>query len=64
MKEIKRFTRKNVGTAGSRQTYRVWLDHAGEFRIDTQGGEAFMFGDMINRLGELEDLAEELEAIK
>ena len=63
MKEIKRYTRKNIGSS-PHVSYRVWLDHAGEFRIDRQGGEAFMFGDMINRLGELEDLAEELEQLK
>lgn len=53
----KRYTSQNAGTS-PKKTYRVWMDQAGEFRMDTQGGEVFAFGDMINRLGELEDLVE------
>lgn len=40
-------------------TYRVWMDHAGEFRMSTQGGEVFAFGDMINKLGRYEDMEAE-----
>lgn len=49
----KRFTHRNPD--GS---YRVWMDQAGEFRMQPQGGELFCFGDLINRLGELEDQEE------
>ncbi|QNM08026.1 hypothetical protein [Wansuia hejianensis] len=49
MKE--RMTRKNPQGMG----YRVWLDHAGSFRIESQGGELFLLGDLADKLGYLED---------
>lgn len=49
MKE--RMTRKNPQGIG----YRVWLDHAGSFRIESQGGELFLLGDLADKLGYLED---------
>ena len=49
MKE--RMTRKNPQGIG----YRVWLDHAGSFRIESQGGELFLLGDLADKLGRMED---------
>ena len=49
MKE--RMTRKNPQGMG----YRVWLDHAGSFRIESQGGELFLLGDLADKLGRMED---------
>lgn len=46
-----RMTRKNPQGMG----YRVWLDHAGSFRIESQGGELFPLGDLADKLGRLED---------
>lgn len=46
-----RMTRKNPQGMG----YRVWLDHAGSFRIESQGGELFLLGDLADKLGYLED---------
>ena len=46
-----RMTRKNPQGIG----YRVWLDHAGSFRIESQGGELFLLGDLADQLGYLED---------
>lgn len=44
-------TRKNPQGMG----YRVWLDHAGSFRIESQGGELFLLGDLADKLGRMED---------
>lgn len=52
-----RYTRKNPDG----KTYRVWMDHAGDFQIKTQGEELFAFGDMIDALGRLEDREEAQE---
>lgn len=49
-----RMTRKNPQGMG----YRVWLDHAGSFRIESQGGELFLLGDLADKLGRLEDQEE------
>ena len=50
-----RMTRKNPHGMG----YRVWLDHAGSFRIESQGGDLFLMGDLADRLGKLEDEEEQ-----
>lgn len=57
-----RMTRRNPNNG----TYRVWLDKAGTFRIESQGGVVFAFGDLVDRLGRYEDIAplEELEKTK
>ena len=54
-----RMTRKNPGM--EKRKYRIWCDRAGEFRMDTQNGSPFIFGDVADRLGRLEDLLEELK---
>lgn len=54
----RRFTHKNPDG----KTYRAWMDHAGTFRLETQQpGGIFAFGEMIDRLGELEDMIEHME---
>lgn len=40
------------------KTYRAWADQIGTFRMESQGGEVFLFGDLINKLGEMEDREE------
>ena len=55
-----RFTSPNPGVGG-RGTYRIWMDRAGDFELKAQCGGMFAFGDLVNRLGELEDMAEKLQ---
>lgn len=55
---MKRYTMKNPG---GRKTYRIWMDKAGDNSFQSQGNGLFMFGDIVNRLGELEDMFEESE---
>lgn len=50
----KRFTRKNPDG----KTYRLWMDQAGEFSMKSQGGAVFAFGDLVDKLGRLEDQEE------
>lgn len=57
---MKRYTRPNPGGHG----YRVPLEFAGTFRIEGQGSACAAFGDLINRLGELEDAQEAEEKRK
>lgn len=50
----KRFTRKNPDG----KTYRLWMDQAGDFSMKSQGGSVFAFGDLVDKLGQLEDQEE------
>lgn len=54
----KRMTQRNHGT---KRSYRIWMDTAGDNGFKQQNGELFMYGDIADRLGELEDLIEEIE---
>ena len=40
-------------------TYRIWMDHAGTFRMESQMGAVFSYGDLVNKLGQYEDQEEE-----
>ena len=51
MDKEKRFTIRNPGGQG----YRINLDKLKETRIMYQRGSNWLFGDIANRLGELED---------
>lgn len=55
MEKEERITRRNPDG----KTYRIWLDHAGEFTIKTQGGTLYAYGDLVNKLGRLEDQEEQ-----
>ena len=62
MKAMERYTLQNPGTRpGEKATYRVWMDRAGENSFKTQGHELYMFGDLANRLGELEDFMDDVK---
>ena len=52
-----RYTHKNPDG----KTYRIWMDQAGDFNLKSQGGELFASGDMVNKLGRLEDQEEKKE---
>lgn len=52
-----RYTHKNPDG----QTYRIWMDHAGDFALKSQGGELFASGDLVDKLGRLEDHEEQKE---
>lgn len=55
----KRLTTKNPGGSISGPTYRMRATGI-SFRMENQNGEIWFFGDLINELGKLEDLEEEL----
>lgn len=40
-------------------TYRIWMDHAGSFRMESQMGAVYAFGDLVNKLGKYEDQDDE-----
>lgn len=46
-----RYTLKNPNGGG----YRIWMTKAGEFRLVSQHGDVFAFGDLVDKLGKLED---------
>lgn len=37
------------------------MDHAGDFALKSQGGELFTSGDLVDKLGRLEDQEEQKE---
>lgn len=39
----------------------IWMDHAGEFALKSQGGELFASGDLVDKLGRLEDQEQQKE---
>lgn len=39
-------------------TYRIWMDHAGTFRLESQMNSVFAYGDLVDKLGRYEDLEE------
>lgn len=51
---MRRMTLKNPGGSFEHTTYRMRADKA-NFRLEVQGGEMWMFGDLVNQLGRLED---------
>ena len=55
-----RYTRRNADG----KTYRIWMDYAGEFGLKSQGGELYAFGDIVDKLGRLEDSREMAEKAK
>lgn len=40
-------------------TYRIWMERAGTFRLESQMDSVFAYGDLINKLGRYEDQDEE-----
>lgn len=59
-KTIKRFTRSNH-VQGDRHKYRIPMDYAGELTIYGEGGVLWMSGDLVDKLGEWEDVEEHME---
>ena len=55
--KTKRFTRSNH-VQGSRHRYRIPMDYAGELTIYGENGVMWMSGDLVDRLGDLEELEE------
>lgn len=51
---MERLTRRNPNGKG----YRILMDFAGSFRIESQGGVCVAFGDLVDKLGRLEDQEE------
>lgn len=45
-------------------TYRIWMDQAGSFRLESQMNSIFAYGDLVNKLGRYEDQDEEKEKHK
>lgn len=39
-------------------TYRIWLDRAGTFRLESQMNSVFAYGDLVDKLGRYEDFEE------
>lgn len=39
-------------------TYRIWMDHAGTFRLESQMNSVFAYVDLVDKLGRYEDLEE------
>ena len=31
-------------------TYRIWMDHAGTFRLESQMNSVFAYGDLVDKL--------------
>lgn len=40
-------------------TYRIWMERAGTFRLESQMDSVFAYGDLVNKLGRYEDQDEE-----
>ncbi len=59
-KNIKRFTRTNH-VQGSRHKYRIPMDYAGELTIYGENGVMWISGDLVDKLGEWEDVEETVE---
>lgn len=55
--KTKRFTRSNH-VQGSRHRYRIPMDYAGELTIYGENGVLWMYGDLVDRLGDLEEQGE------
>lgn len=54
MEKPKRLTRRNPNGRG----YRIPMEFAGEFHIDNNGSTCVAFGDLVDKLGRLEDQEE------
>ena len=54
---MRRFTRPNH-VQGNRHKFRIPLDYAGELTIYGENGVIWMAGDLVDRLGDLEDQEE------
>ena len=39
-------------------TYRIWMDHAGTIRLESQMNSVFAYGDLVDKLGRYEALEE------
>lgn len=39
-------------------SYRIWMDRAGTFRLESQMNSVFAYGDLVDKLGKYEDLEE------
>lgn len=37
-------------------SYRIWMDRAGTFRLESQMNSVFAYGDLVDKLGKYEDL--------
>ena len=55
-----RMTLKNPNNQG----YRIPMSRAGTLRIESNGRFSDIFGDMVNRLGQFEDLGMEPDEIR
>ena len=56
----RRYTRPNH-VQGKRHQYRIPMDYAGELTQYGENGTYWMAGDLVDRLGELEDMMEIME---
>ena len=59
-KEQKRYTLSNH-VQGNRHKYRIPLDYAGELTIYGENGAIWMSGDLVDKLGEWEDVEENMK---
>ena len=39
-------------------SYRIWMDRAGTFRLESQMNSVFAYADLVDKLGRYEDLEE------
>lgn len=58
MKEGRKMIKERLTVKNPDGTYRIWMDHAGTFRLESQMNSVFAYGDLVDKLGRYEDLEE------
>lgn len=51
MKEGRKMIKERLTVKNPDGTYRIWMDHAGTFRLESQMNSVFAYGDLVDKLG-------------
>ena len=63
--DVKRFTRENPHSHPmQKQTFHIPMNRVDDFEMKTFGGQTYMYGELVNKLGRYEELGEPEEIAK
>ena len=58
MKEGRKMIKERLTVKNPDGSYRIWMDRAGTFRLESQMNSVFAYGDLVDKLGRYEKLEE------
>jgi hypothetical protein len=58
VKEGRKMIKERLTVKNPDGSYRIWMDRAGTFRLESQMNSVFAYGDLVDKLGRYEDLEE------